>query len=286
MKVGQSRTLMKVVVSVIAITLVGFLGYYLGFLGFIYNIAMPQAFSSFNIVLLSMIFGAAAFFSPCAFSVLPAYVTHYITSEEKEERVLFSRALGVGFLGALGIFVVNMAVGIVIALLGSAAPFSKDPREDIPIILAVRVIAGIIITILGIITVSGRTFRVPFVENFISKAGFKKSVFYYGIFYNGAALGCTGPIMLGLMLYAFSSGSFISALTSFFVFSATMGVLMVLVTLLSALFKRALIKRISLALPTIKVIAGIVMIVVGLFVTILTLEGNRLFVKLFFPYLG
>jgi cytochrome c-type biogenesis protein len=279
------KTLITIYLIILFLTLLGFLGYYFGFLGFIYNIAMPKAFSNFNIVLLSVIFGIAAFFSPCAFTVLPAYITYHITSEEKEETSKLSKSLYLGVLAALGIIVVNMVVGLVIAALGSAAPFHKDPRNDIALVLGVRIVIGVIITILGIMTVSGKGFRVPFVQKLISKAGFKKSFFYYGIFYNAAAVGCTGPIMLGLMLYAFSTGSFVSALTAFAIFSATMAFLMILMTVLVGAFKGAFIQQINKALPKIKIVTGIIMIMVGLFLTILTLEGNKLFVKLFFPYL-
>lgn len=283
---SSKKTLIITLGVIIAITLIGFAGYLFGFLGFIYNVAQPKAFSNFNIVLLSVIFGIAAYFSPCAFTVLPAYITHYLTAQEKQEKASrFFQSLYLGFLGAVGIIVVNMIVGLVIAALGSAAPFHKDPRDDIPIVLGVRILVGVIITILGIMTVSGKTIQLPFLQRLTAKGDLKKSMFFYGIFYNTAALGCTGPIMLGLMLYALSSGSFTTALLAFTVFSFTMGTLMILVTVLVGAFKGALITRISKSLPTIKMIAGIIMIIVGLFLVILTLEGNNLFVKLFFPYL-
>lgn len=270
---------------IIALVSIGFLGYYYGFLGAIYKVIMPQTFSKFNIIILSIIFGIAAFFSPCAFTVLPAYVSNYLTKEEAKKPTI-SKLLKLGSLAALGIILVNMIIGIVIAILGSATPFSKDPRTDIPLILGIRIAAGFFIAILGVMTLMHKSFRIGFIQNFIGKKELSKSVFWYGLMYNAAALGCTGPIMLGLMLYAYASGSFATALTSFAVFSLTMGFLMVSVTVLTGLFKSMIIKKMVVATPIITKIAGVIMIIVGLAIAFLTLEGNKLFVRLFFPFLS
>jgi len=269
---------------IIAIILIDFLGYYFGFLGFIYNVMMPQTFSKFNIITLSIIFGIAAFFSPCAFTVLPAYVSNYLTKQEKQKSKLFE-LFKLGIFAALGIILVNMIIGIAIAVLGSATPFSKDPRTDIPLILGIRAVAGIFIAILGAMTLMHKSFNIGFIQNFLSKKEFSKSMFGYGIIYNAAAVGCTGPIMLGLMLYAYSSGSFILAITSFIVFSLTMGILMILLTLAIGFFKSLATKKMIKVTPLIQKTAGVIMIIVGLTIAILTLEGNRIFVKIFFPFL-
>ena len=284
METENKKLLLYTLIVLAVIILVGFLGYYFGFLGFIYNLMMPQTFSKFNIILLSIIFGIAAFFSPCAFTVLPAYVSNYLTKQEKQKSKLFE-LFKLGIFAALGIIVVNMVIGTVIAILGSATPFSKDPRTDIPLILGIRTAAGIFIAILGVMTLMHKSINIGFIQNFLSKKEFSKSMFGYGIIYNAAAIGCTGPIMLGLMIYAYSTGSFISALTSFIVFSLTMGILMILLTVLIGLFKSLIIKKMVQVTPIIMKTAGVIMIIVGLSIVILTLEGNRIFVKIFFPFL-
>jgi len=284
MEAENKKLVVYTLLVIIAIILIGFLGYYFGFLGFIYNVMMPQTFSKFSIISLSIIFGIAAFFSPCAFTVLPAYVSNYLTKKD-ERRPRFSKLFRLGFLAALGIIVVNMIIGTFIAILGSATPFSKDPRMDIPLILGIRTAAGIFIAILGVMTLMHKSFNIGFIQNFLSKKEFSKSMFGYGIIYNAAAVGCTGPIMLGLILYAYSSGSFISAITSFIVFSLTMGILMILLTLAIGFFKSLSTKKMIEITPIITKTAGIIMIIAGLTIAILTLEGNKIFVKVFFPFL-
>lgn len=272
--------------SLLVLLLIGFLGYYFGFLGFIYNVMMPAAFGKFPLIILAIIFGTAAFFSPCSFSVLPAYVSHYLAGETQDNKSVAKRGVYFGIIAALGVITINILVGLVIALLGSAAPFAKDPREDITLILGVRTAAGFLIAIMGILTVLDKPLPLPsFFYKFMGRASFGKSIFLYGLLYNGAAIGCTGPILLGLTLYALSTGSFASALTAFVVFALTMGTLMVFLTTAIAISKEKMAQKLIPLTPIIKGVAGWVMILVGLTIALLTLEGNHIFVKIFFPFL-
>ena len=210
-------------------------------------------------------------------------MSNYLAKKEKQKSKLSLFKLG--FFAALGIIVVNIVIGLVIAFLGSATPFAKDPSQDSPLILAIRAIAGFFIAFLGLMTLMHKSFNIGFIQNFLNKKEFPKSMFGYGIIYNAAAVGCTGPIMLGLMIYAYSTGSFISALTSFLIFSLTMGTLMIFLTILIGIFKSIIIQKMIKATPIIIKTAGIIMIIVGLSIAILTLEGNKIFVKVFFPFL-
>lgn len=274
------------VLALLALIILGFLGYYFGFLGFIYNVMMPEAFGKFPLIILAMIFGTAAFFSPCSFSVLPAYVSHYLAGDIQGEKNAIRKGIYFGLIAAIGVITINVLVGLVIALLGSAAPFAKDPREDIALILGIRAVAGLLIITMGILTVLDRPLPVPsFFHKLMGRASFGKSIFLYGLLYNGAAVGCTGPILLGLTLYALSAGSFVSAFTAFVVFALTMGTLMIILTTAIAMFKEKATQKLIPLTPVIKKIAGWVMILAGLAIVLLTLEGNRIFVKIFFPFL-
>lgn len=279
------RNIFYFLIILIILILAGFLGYYFGFLGFIYNVMMPEAFGNFPLIILSIIFGIAAFFSPCSLTVLPSYVSHYLVQDSQRQKSAFLKGLYFGLIAALGILTVNIVIGLAVALLGSAAPFAKDPRQDIPLILGVRIIAGILIAYFGFLTVLGKPFEIPFIQNLIGRLNFRRSIFLYGMLYNGAAIGCTGPILLGLILYAFTTGSFTSAFFAFVIFALTMGVLMIFLTTLTAVFRETLVRKVVPLTPTIQRIAGYVMIFVGISITLLTLEGNKLFVKLFFPFL-
>jgi len=285
----QKNTLLVFLFIFIVLVALGFLGYYFGFLPFVYKVMMPERLGSFPLVILSIIFGIAAFFSPCAFTVLPSYVAHFLSTGKTQKltrtQTLWQSAY-LGLIGAAGIIFVNMLLGLVIAALGAAAPFAKDPRQDIALILGIRIAAGFAIALLGVFTLVGKGLPTAWFHRLSARKGFIKSIFFYGILYNGAAIGCTGPIMLGLLLYAFANASFGGALLAFLVFSLTMGTLMLVLTVLAGFFKNAITPYLVAAAPTIKTIAAVIMIVVGLAIALLTLEGNRIFVKIFFPFLS
>lgn len=263
-------------------------GYLLGFRGFIYGVAIPEAFGSLSIVAVAAIAGAAAFFSPCVFPLLPAYASYYLMAA-RGERVRLARSLYLGAVAALGIAVVNLVVGAVIALVAEAAPFQPDPRQDSPAILAVRFAAGLVIALMGVRGLLGHTSaRLP---QFLARAipgggtpGGARGFFLYGLTYNAAGIGCTGPILLGLMIYALVSGR---ALTAFFTFALTMGALMIMVTALVGLAQTRLVGRLRGATHAIQRIGAIMLTAIGTY-TMLILSfgpGRELFVRIFLPFL-
>jgi len=68
----RSSVPLLALVAIAVLTGFGLLGYQLGFLQFIYNVMMPGNLGRFrSLSLLSVLFGTAAFFSPCALTVLP-----------------------------------------------------------------------------------------------------------------------------------------------------------------------------------------------------------------------
>lgn len=278
----ENNSLKSFAIALLAVIALGFVGYRTGFLGAVYGVLMPEAFSQFSIVALSIVLGIAAFFSPCALTIMPAFISHQLAGIQKSQRLSESAKMGLS--AAAGIVAVNLFLGVVIGLLGSAAPFAKDPRQDIPLILGVRVAAGLVIAALGVLMLAGKSFPIYFLHWFSHSKQFSKSFFGYGVLYNAAAVGCTGPILLSLMVYALASGSFESALLAFSVFSLTMALLMVGLTLAVGALEYSL-APLTQTTPLVKKAAAIVMIVVGLGIAFLTLEGNKLFVKLFFPYL-
>jgi len=263
-------------------------GYFLGFLGYAYGVAVPQAFGRFSVVAVAAISGVAAFFSPCVFPLLPGYVVYHL-GESRQSR--FGRTAAIGLAGAGGVALINLVIGALIAALGTATPFQPDPRRDIPAVLAVRFVAGAMVVTLGLLALSGRTLgsAVTRLGSTLAgaapgAAGTLATTFVYGLTYNAAGLGCTGPILLALLLYAVASGQ---AVLAFAVFSLTMASLMFAVTLLSGLAGRAATARLAAATERLQRIGAIVLIVVGTY-TMLSLSfgpGREVFVRTFLPFL-
>lgn len=277
--------------AILGAVLLGWLGYQLGFWRFVTSIAMPQAFGRYNLFVLSTAAGVAAFFSPCVFPLLPGYVTYDLGLQGGRGNRL-ARSLVLGGAAALGVIGVNLAIGAVIAALGQATPFQPDPRKDPAAILMIRTLAGVAIAGLGVVTLTGRSLAEGLLAKIIptppamARRSFR-SMFLYGFFYNAAGIGCTGPILLSVMLFALTAGSVGAALGAFLVFSLTMGALMVGVTIIAGLSQALLVRRLRLATPFLHRLGGVVMILVGGYtaISLATGPGREIFVRIFLPFL-
>ncbi len=287
---GAWRKWGLLLLAALGAVVLGWLGYRLGFWRFVTGVAMPQAFGRYNLLVLAAGAGVAAFFSPCVFPLLPGYVTYDLGLQAgRGNRLVRSVALGAA--AALGVIAVNAAIGAVIALLGRATPFQPDPRQDAPAILMVRTLAGAAIAGLGVLTLTGKSLAGGLLARFVpappATGRGARSMFLYGAFYNAAGIGCTGPILLSLVLFAFTAGSAARAVGAFAVFSLVMGVLMVGVTVLAGFSQTLLTQRLRVATPFLHRLGGLVMILVGGYtaVSLATGPGRELFVRLFLPFL-
>jgi cytochrome c biogenesis protein CcdA len=153
-----------------------------------------------------------------------------------------------------------------------------------------RGVVGALLLGLGIAQLAGLNLKPKFVDTFAYRTrpqregnrGPAASLYLYGLGYNAAGMGCTGPILAGLMVFALASGGFTSALTAFVVFALTMGSLMLVISGLVAASRQTLITRLKAAAPRIKRVASILLIAVGLF-NLYTAFNLSLFSRLFFP---
>lgn len=267
----------------------GVIGYQLGFLGFVYKLMVPDAFSRVDGLILAAVMGVAAFFSPCAFPLLPGYMTYQLQAQGSQAR--FARSLALGMAAALGLLVVNGAVGLVVAALGSAAPFNADPRADPWFILAPRALGGGFVAYLGALYLLNRTLSLGPLGRIGALVGPShapehsyRGSFLYGAVYNLIGIGCTGALSLALVLYALTLGGASAALAAFAVFSATMGALMVLATALVGLSGTTLLRNVRGSIPAIRQVSGAIMLVVGGLTVAFVLQGNEWFTRLFFPF--
>lgn len=270
--------------------LLGVIGYQFGFLGFVYKLMLPQAFARVDVLALGAGMGVAAFFSPCAFPLLPGYMTYQLQAQGGKTR--FVRSLYLGVLGALGLLVINGFVGLVVASLGSAAPFNPDPRQDPWIILAPRLLGGAFVTYLGALYLLNRSIRFGPLARLGGLVGTGKpatqhparGTFLYGALYNLIGIGCTGALMLALVLYALTAGGFWTALGAFLAFSGTMALLMVMVTAMVGMSGAPLVRRLRVGMPAVRRVSGAIMLVVGALTVAFVLQGNGWFTTLFFPF--
>lgn len=161
--------------------------------------------------------GTATFFAPCAFPLLPGYISYFLgdtvsagnTPEKSSGRseapeVLvdrvkrpLARAVLIGLVVSLGMTLVYVGLAGVTVTLGARA------LADIAVL---EVVVGILFVVAGSAMATGwkvsrSPVRLP--ERRRSFAGF----FLFGVLYAGAAAGCTAPLFIAVLVKGISLGT-------------------------------------------------------------------------------
>ncbi|MFB6219360.1 MAG: cytochrome c biogenesis CcdA family protein [Halobacteriaceae archaeon] len=199
--------------------------------------------------------GAATFFAPCSFPLLPGYVGYYLGQDDDPGPVTtrLRRAAVVGVVTSLGFFAVYAVLAGVVAAVGTRALANISVLE---------LVVGALLVVLGGAMALGRfdpaALHVPLPERERSPTGF----FLFGVVYAAAAAGCTAPVFVGIASVALSGGP-VGAVLTLGAYAAGMSVLMVVVTGLSALGKDALLRTVSRNTGRISRAAGVLLVGAG-----------------------
>jgi cytochrome c-type biogenesis protein len=233
--------------------------------------------SETGFALLAFIAGMSAFLSPCAFPLLPGYMSYYIGREEKgatDRRMAMRKAIIGGLMAAAGILVVYSLLGLATAAAGDVVRNNVGTLQ--PIVAAVIIIMGVVMLTnyvipfykvtapLRPVTDSvGRGFRRLTARGSAGEQGEYAGLFSYGAGYGAASLGCHAPIFIALVMGALGAGTFADAMFVFIMYAVGMGLLMIAVTVMVGMTKTELVKKMVQWMPTIKKISGVVLIIVG-----------------------
>ena len=221
------------------------------------------------------------------------FFAYYLAGQkEQPNQPAARRGLGLGLAAALGVITFSLILGLIIAALGTGfgQSLSITGAEPSQFVRFFRGFVGVVLLTLGIGQLSGWNLKPRFVDAFTyrtrpQREGVRRparSMYLYGLGYSAAGIGCTGPILAGLVVFALASGGFESALTAFAVFALTMGTLMLVLSGLVAASRQTLVTRLKAATPKIKSVASVLLIVVGLF-NIYTAFNLSLFQQVLFP---
>lgn len=274
--------------AVVAVSLIVLLGY-LTFVFFVVSVA-PNA-GALSLVLLSVIAGIATFFNPCAFPLLPGYLTYQLAEVGRRQGQMSGAFLYGGAVAAVGLTTFNLLLGGILAglgtaFLGSLALAAEEPSASVRIF---RGIVGVLLIALGLSHVTGRGLSFGFLEGVGHRFRVRKGtratwgLYAYGFGYSAVGIGCGAPILAGLSVFAFSYGGFGATLTAFLIFSLTMGLLMIAVSTLPALAGGTSVRRLSRSTGRIQRIAGASQALVGLFLFLSAIYTDA-FVTIFFPF--
>ena len=191
---GQAQRAVRPYAAGLALTAlllgVGALGY-LSFLAFVRGILAPGEFAGYGLAIVAVSAGAASFFSPCSFTVLPSYLAFTAGAGRPGEAHL-AGTLRTGAVAAAGVAVAVTAVGLLVAALGTAFGADLSIAGDEPSALArvLRIGVGAFVLALGALHILDLSHRAPFVGRIAAWAvraqpegTSSRSVFAYGAAY-------------------------------------------------------------------------------------------------------
>ncbi|MBI1743024.1 hypothetical protein HYR54_08145 [Candidatus Acetothermia bacterium] len=195
--------------------------------------------SSIDMMLLAFFAGIAAFFNPCGFAMLPAYVSYQLGSGQAEGHWLRStlKGLSVGAVTSAGFFTVFGAAGLVIATVGSTM------MKYVPWLAAA---VGLGLIVLGVVMLFSRGFSFAQLAETLaarlaprsSNPGHEASMpsgagffYFYGVGYAITSLGCTISLFMAYVVAPALTSSFLSGLLNFVGYASGMTVMMLLLSI-------------------------------------------------------
>ncbi|WP_373189887.1 cytochrome c biogenesis CcdA family protein [Halolamina sp.] len=221
------------------------------------------AIKQFSIVGFAFVAGSVTFLAPCAYPLLPGYVSYYLgrTTEGDESpraagglstRVRLGRALVVGTLVSLGVFGSYGLLAVVVAVFGTRLLGNVAILE--------LVVGGLLVG-LGTAMAAGIELPTPTVQLPTRRRSGLNYV-GFGVLYAAAAAGCTAPVFLAVTAVAFGASSGVGVLT-LLAYAAGLALPLVGVTVATAFGRDALVGRIAGRTELIHRLAGVLLVVAG-----------------------
>ncbi|MFQ5552987.1 MAG: cytochrome c biogenesis CcdA family protein [Thermoplasmata archaeon] len=207
-------------------------------------------------VLLSFAYGAGviSFFSPCAFPMLPAYVSYYLGQDNPTGEAPLAQGLKVGGLTLLGMLSIFGGLGLVLTFIGSQFLAQAIPLFGLGM--------GVLLVALGaLLLVTDRlSFTLP-----IRAPSFRGplSLYLYGVAYALVSLGCTFPIFLLVVTGAILTQGLLQGAVVFLAYAVGMGTVMIFVSLAVSTSKDYVADSMRRVVPLVKPISAIILLAVG-----------------------
>jgi len=168
--------------------------------------------SMIGIFTLGLLLSVLVYFSPCAFPVLPSFITYYLSLGSREEELKekgkikgkMPKAWVIGLLSGLGMWTFFIFIGIIAVIMGEA--FEKSG-----IITQIALGIAVLLVILGFFMLTGGTAHLMgWVQRLIDKWSTtendetftpRRNMYLYGIGYAAASIDCTAAAVLPFIIY-------------------------------------------------------------------------------------
>jgi cytochrome c biogenesis protein CcdA len=206
--------------------------------------------------------GLVAALNPCGFAMLPAYLALVVRGENTNSMRALGRAVAATAAMATGFVAVFGLFGLLTVTTAAAV------QRYLPY---VTVLIGIGLVALGIWTLTGRRLAGMVPDALAHSARWAPttrlgSMFGYGVGYAVASLSCTVGPFLAVTGASFRTGSAIAGLAVFASYAAGFTLVVGVLAIAAALASTAMLDQMRRILPYVNRIAGVLLVVVGLYV--------------------
>ena len=243
------------------------------------RIGWEEPETSFTAVFaLGLILSILVYFSPCAFPVLPGFISYYLSLGAREDDLIaegklktgMPNSFNIGVLSGLGMWTFFGFIGIVALLMGEAFASSG-------IIHYIAIFIALLLVVLGSMMLLGITSHVMgFVQNLVDKYSTteaddtftpRRNMYLYGIGYAAASIDCTAAAVLPFVIFLSTLGT---TAIGFGIAGLMVGllILMIAVTMLVGMGRQVMINFLRRATGHIKMIGSWMMIMAGVGLTI------------------
>ena len=219
---------------------------------------------------LALTAGMAATVNPCGFALLPAYLSAFVGLDDSSNRgtavargLKVSAVLTAGFVAVFGIF--GIIITRVVSELQRYLPWAT-------------VVIGVGLVGMGVFLLTGReiVLNIPKLQRGGSD-GTLLSMFLFGVSYAVASLSCTIGPFLAVTSTTFRNENYLSGVFVFVLYGLGMGLVVSVLTMAVALAKDGLVNRFRALLPVMNKVAGVLLVVAGLYVAYYGYYEIRLF---------
>ena len=168
--------------------------------------------SVIGIFTLGLLLSILVYFSPCAFPVLPSFITYYLSLGSREEDLIeqgklkgkMPRAWVIGLLSGFGMWTFFLFIGIIAVIMGEAF-------EQSGIITQIAFAIAVLLVVLGFFMLTGGTAHLMgWVQKYIDRWSTtendevftpRRNMYLYGIGYAAASIDCTAAAVLPFIIY-------------------------------------------------------------------------------------
>jgi cytochrome c-type biogenesis protein len=226
------------------------------------------------VFVLGLFVGLLVYFSPCAFPVLPSYISYYLNLGLREEEMKESgklkgsmpSSLSIGLLAGVGMVTFFLVIGVAIVTLNRFIDFAS-------IFLYIAYFVAVLLTVLGAFMLMGGTAKLmSFVQRLVDRWSTteaddkftpRRNMFLYGIGYAAASIDCTAAAVLPFIAYTTiaGDGATIAGLTGLML---SVVLLMTAVTMMVGLGRTMFIDFLRRATGIIKMVGAWMMTFAGL----------------------